>query len=226
MRPDPHDLSSAEATWDSIADSFSKTRSRPWTFVLDFLRGLPLGARMLDAGAGNGRHADSAAGLGLRPVALDISGALLRLAPTHFPRIQAALQAPPLRPRSFDVVICLAAVHHVRTRAARIGCWRGLARLARPGAPLLASVWARSDPRFSDLGPDNRVTDGEEGDATLWWTQDGLRVARYTHLYAPGELAAELQDAGWIEVKERTETVGASNPAVNLVAQARRPPQS
>ena len=43
-------------TFDSIAEEFSRTRSRPWEDVVKFIDGLPSGGVILDLGCGNGRH--------------------------------------------------------------------------------------------------------------------------------------------------------------------------
>src|SRR5687768_3730688 len=41
--------------WTAIADSFDRTRQRPWPHVVSFLEALPKGSRVLDLMGGNGR---------------------------------------------------------------------------------------------------------------------------------------------------------------------------
>ena len=47
--------------WTAIADSFDRTRQRPWPHVVRFIEGLPPASRVLDLMCGNGRHAKVAA---------------------------------------------------------------------------------------------------------------------------------------------------------------------
>src|SRR5206468_10287868 len=65
------------ATYDRIAESFAARRREPWPEVRSFIESLPRDARVLDLGAGNGRHAKSLSHRGNQAVALDFPLPLL-----------------------------------------------------------------------------------------------------------------------------------------------------
>src|SRR2546427_2420832 len=67
------------ATYDRIAESFAARRREPWPEVRSFIEPLPRGSRVLDLGAGHGRHTTILAGRGHRAVALDFSRRLLSI---------------------------------------------------------------------------------------------------------------------------------------------------
>src|SRR5438445_10851278 len=67
------------ATYDRIAESFAARRREPWPEVRSFIESLPRGSRVLDLGAGHGRHTTILAGLGHHAVALDFSRRLLSI---------------------------------------------------------------------------------------------------------------------------------------------------
>jgi tRNA (uracil-5-)-methyltransferase TRM9 len=187
----------ARRTWEAIAESFDATRRAPWPPVLEFLQSLQAGARVLDAGTGNGRHAIAAGAMGLRPVGMDLSRGLLRRARGlggH--RVQGLLERPPFARAAFAAVLCAAAMHHVRPRAARVAVWAELRRVTAADGALLATVWAREAPLFA-RSPPTPWPAGEPGDAQLRWRQHGLNEPRFVHLYEAGELANEVEAAGW-----------------------------
>lgn len=199
---DPFPVRENLAAWEAMAESFDRTRRRPWAPVVEFLARLPRGARVLDAGAGNGRHVVPAAERDHQVFALDLSRRLLRLARRRVPPgcsvawVQGALEALPLRPRTFDAVLALATLHHLRPREIRRQTLAGLAACLRPNGQLLLSVWSRNQSRFEDPAKPLRpagAPSSEPGDFLLEWRQDQLRVDRFVHLYERGELEADLE---------------------------------
>lgn len=185
--------------WDEMGPSFDATRDRPWAPVVDFLSSLPRGTRLLDAGCGNGRHTSVALDRGLTTMGFDVSAVLLRAAARRAPGgawLLGALEAPPLRTKSFDAAICIAAMHHVRGRDHRVAAWGALRRSVQGGARMLASAW--STQAEAARGP--RLLGGptaEPGDAMVEWGALPSRPQRFVHFYAEGELQAELAAAGW-----------------------------
>jgi tRNA (uracil-5-)-methyltransferase TRM9 len=210
-------------TWEAIAASFDATRTRPWAPVASFLQALPPGARVLDAGCGNGRHLAEAASGGLRAVGLDFSVGLLRRARgrVHEASFVAGLvERLPFRPRSFDAVVAAASLHHVRGRGERVEALRGLRAATKAGGRILATAWMLDQPRFRERPLRAPAGAVEPGDALVAWTQHRLDESRYVHLYQEGELAQELRDAGWDVEREWTKALGGSEPD-NLLALAR-----
>jgi SAM-dependent methyltransferase len=85
--------------------SFTKGTAQEVGLLWDVL-GLAPGMRVLDVGCGPGRHLEALTSLGAEVVGLDISAAFLRLLLSGWP-VRADVRSLPVRPGSFDAVICL-----------------------------------------------------------------------------------------------------------------------
>jgi ubiquinone/menaquinone biosynthesis C-methylase UbiE len=184
------DAASVRATYDRIADHFSKTREYPWPEVEEFLADRE-GAVGLDVGCGNGRHTELLAGRCVRAVGLDLSRAMLaearersRDARFSFETAQADASRLPVASDGVDLAVYVATLPHLPTREARIASLDELARVLAPGGRALVSAWSTEHDRF----------DAEEGfDTTVDWTlPGGETVARFYHIYDPAEFRADV----------------------------------
>lgn len=197
--------------WTAIADSFDRTRQRPWPHVVAFLERLPLRSRVLDLMAGNGRHAQVAASLGHDVVALDWSLPLLRRCPGQ--RVLADAVALPLRDATIDACVFAAGLHGIPAADGRSAALRELRRVLRPGGTTQVTVWSRDAPRFAGApGPD----------VTVPWRGDGLAEERSYHLYTAESLRAAAEAAGFTVASVDAVAVAAGQPD-NLVAVLRTP---
>jgi tRNA (uracil-5-)-methyltransferase TRM9 len=182
------------ATYDRIAESFAARRREPWPEVKSFIETLPRGSRVLDLGAGNGRHAKLLAGRGIRAVAVDFSRRLLTIGRSgergDGPEVRVdwvggEATKLPFRNASFDAALCIAVLHHLPLEADRLMSLRELQRVLRRGAPVLVSVWAREQPRFQSA----LASPEADGDVEVPWTMpDRTVVRRFYHLFEAGEL--------------------------------------
>lgn len=91
------------------------------------------GKRVLDVGAGSGRHSFHAALAGAQVTAVDL-GASIDVARSNLPdsvlTVQADAEALPFAPGSFDVVMSIGVLHHLPDPERAL---RSIARYARPG---------------------------------------------------------------------------------------------
>ncbi len=189
--------------WETLAESFDQTRTKPWETVRAFLAELAPSSCVLDAGCGNGRHSILVHEAGHRLVGLDLSRKLVAIARTKVGSakpgwVEGAIERLPFKDGSFDAVTAIAVLHHVRGQRQRVAVLRELVRVLRPAGRILLSVWARDQPRFGPGKEPVVPTDGrpiEVGDAHVRWTQHGLDVPRYIHLFTWTEWRHELDAA-------------------------------
>lgn len=182
------------------------------------------GLDVVDVGGGTGVHARWLAAAGHRvrlvdPVPLHVYRA------ARIPGVQAEIgdaRALGLPDDSADVGLALGPLYHLRERPERVLALRELARVVRPGGPLLAAAIGR----YAVLG--EFVLLGEFDPQTSRRLQfylgtgqnpddDGFPVL---HAHLSEELAAEAVDAGWADV----EVLGLEGPlgtAVSWVPQQR-----
>ena len=197
--------------WTAIADSFDRTRARPWPHVVAFLEALPRGSRVLDLMAGNGRHAKAAVAAGHSVVALDWSRPLLARSPGD--RVLADAARLPLRTASFDACVFVAGLHGLPDAGQRAACLAELRSVLREGGRAQVTVWSRDAPRFrAAAGPA-----GQPLDVEVPWRADGHDALRTYHLYTAGSLRAELEAAGFRVERVEAVAIAADEPD-NLVA--------
>jgi len=190
------------ATYDRIAESFAARRREPWPEVRSFIESLPRGSRVLDLGAGHGRHTTILAGLGHHAVALDFSRRLLSIGRADERRKGVAVRIDwvggeatklPFRDASFDASLCIAVLHHLPLESDRIAALTELRRVLRRQAPVFLSVWAREQPRFQSMPAASKV----DGDVEVPWTMpDKTVVPRFYHLFQKGELERLIIGSG------------------------------
>jgi len=184
------------SVYGRIADSFARTRARPWPEVLDFLDGLPARSRILDVGCGNGRHLKALVARGHHGIGVDFSRELLTIGREGIPPadvrwIEADATRLPLRDRSVDAALCIAVLHHLPTREDRMATLSEIARVLLEGGRVLISVWDRDHPRFLGLPLDPR------GDVDIPWTlPDGTKLGRYYHLFRADEFQETIIGSG------------------------------
>lgn len=191
--------------WEQAAETFSRARPSPWPAVLRWAeRALAPQARVLDLAAGNGRHGGPLAETGRGVVAVDFARAFAREARIvrGLESVRAEVAQLPFRAASFDGALFVAALHNVPGRHRRITALAEMARVLRPGAPALVTVWARWRHgwirHFVAEFPHYALGDahGSFGDAIVPWRSGGTFVPRYYHFYSRPELRADLELAG------------------------------
>ncbi|MEF8771592.1 class I SAM-dependent methyltransferase [Halodesulfurarchaeum sp.] len=182
-----------QTVYDRIGSHFSETRQYPWTDVTDFLESV-VGTIGLDIGCGNGRHTEELARVVETPIGVDLSHTLLTEAITRAAEadfgasfVQGTATKLPVADSTVDVGLYIAAIHHLRSRTARIRSLNELARVLSPDGTALVSSWCTTHDRFDR-------TNGF--DTTIDWTlPDGESVPRFYHIYDPEEFEADVVDS-------------------------------
>ncbi len=174
------------------------------------------GLRVLDVGAGAGRHARALSAAGAWCVALDLSAALLRRAgqATAGPLVRGDMRWLPFRSRSFDLAVNLfTSFGYFAHDAEHAAVVAGVARTLRPGGRLVLDFLNADTVRAAVAAADARA-DAPTVDVARRLSDDGRYVLKtirvpadrtYTErvrLLSPGELEAMFHQAGL--VVERT----------------------
>ncbi|HAE86221.1 MAG TPA: hypothetical protein DCG78_06935 [Anaerolineaceae bacterium] len=206
--------------YERNASTFSKTRRNIQPGVRRLISSIPLDAKLLDLGCGNGNFALALARAGFEGDYLGIDGssafiqeaqqAVVGLNTKAQIRFQATDLASPhwaeaLEPGSFDLVTCFAVLQHLPGKALQQAIFTQSALLLRSGGQMMLSAWqvfqsptltARILP-WESVGIDSKQL--EPGDVLLDWRAGPAHAQpaqRYVHVFTSGELLALGQAAG------------------------------
>jgi len=204
----------AVETYEAIAEGFSGTRRSPWTEVLRLL-GDVSGKSILDVGCGNGRHMIELAKRASTVVGIDLSKKLIKIARSKIKRLGLAHRAMlvvgdalflPFRRAGFDVVACIAVIHHIPTKGLRRKAVNEMAGVVRSGGLCVVTAWYRWQRRMLlnvVKGAVMKLTGltFEFGDAYVPWRSKGKVYKRFYHLFTLREMK-NLLSTGDLEIKE------------------------
>jgi tRNA (uracil-5-)-methyltransferase TRM9 len=206
----------------TVAEPFDTTRLAPQPGKVELVRRLPLEPSskvpsLADIGCGNGRLAWllDERGIRLDYVGVDANAQLLALAESHTADLRYVrtrfVQADIAQPSwadaisqpspGFDIVTCLATLHHLPGYNLRRTAMQALAALVAPRGLVAISTWQfLTSPRFraklidwSEVDVDPMQV--EPGDALLPW-QQGVSAVRYVHQLDLDEVATLATLAG------------------------------
>lgn len=209
--------------YESFAGPFAATRRRLQPGVQRILAGLPLDAKILDLGCGNGElwRAFARRGQAGLYVGVDFSPGLLEAArptedeeqpalATRFvpadlaePGWEAALEKdqPPL-PAAFDTILAFAVLHHLPGADLQRRVLQGVHSRLAPGGRFIFSVWqflnsSRLVERIQPWSAAGLAPEAlDPGDYLLDWRSGGSGL-RYVHHFDEGELAGLAGQCGF-----------------------------
>jgi ubiquinone/menaquinone biosynthesis C-methylase UbiE len=198
----------AEKTWDAIAKSFDLTRRKPWQPCIDYIKRLPKSATVADIGCGNGRHLIFCAQHCKKAIGIDISSQLLKIVENKIKKqdiknvqlYHTDVTNLPLKDRSVDAVLYIAAIHNVQGRKNRIQSLQEIRRILKKDKSALISVWSREQDKFRQHFLKESFTqkgESEFGDIDIYWRQHGLNIPRFYHLYSKNEFQEDLVRSGF-----------------------------
>jgi len=201
------DLKKSEETWDTIAQSFDRTRRKPWVQCIDFINSSPKNSTTADIGSGNGRHLIPYAKHCKTVIALDISNELLKITKEKLDEnnlknavlIHSDAVNIPLKDNIFDSLIYIASLHNIKDRKNRIQSLKEINRVLKKDGKALISVWSRWQDKYRKQFFKKwfiKQKDDEFGDINIYWKQHGLDIPRFYHLYSKKEFIADLKAAG------------------------------
>ena len=195
--------------YDTIADSFAESRQNPMHGFFDLLAYVPrTPVNLLDVGCGNGRYGHFMAGQGVlgRYGAVDFSSELLGKVQQMVPTAQV-WQRDMSQPDfldgvgQYDVVACLAAMHHLPGRENRVQLLQELKGCLGKNGRIFLANWQFTDSErqrrkimdWAEIGLS--AADVEPGDYLLKW-QRGRVALRYACMVDEAETARLAAAAG------------------------------
>jgi len=209
-------LAETPRIYDKIAADFSHSRPSSWEGFSDFVHYAKDGDNILDLGCGNGRMVQLFEKLKIYYLGLDNSRELIGIArekykdkPNYKFEVADALDLR-LKADSFDLVLMIAALHHIPTREHRLKILKDLYAALKPGGRIVVSNWNlwkiggrkmfRYYPYLLDFS--GKARRGVYGltDAFVPWKAN-LRQSewqpRYVHSFGKREMKSLLKEAGF-----------------------------
>lgn len=178
--------------YNEIAKSFDKTRTQIWPktklFFDELTKNDNKDLKILDVGCGNGRNIIYLKDNGCTNVkGCDVTNEFVLICKEKNLDVQQEniinLSYPD---NSFDVIICIAVIHHLSTEDRRIKAIEELVRIVKPGGKILIQVWA-----FKQVFSKVKYT---EKDVMIPWHMRRYKFEseqifkRYYHLFDENEL--------------------------------------
>ena len=209
------DMKSSEETWNAIAQSFDRTRRKPWVECIDFINSLPKTSITADVGSGNGRHLIPCAKHCKKVIAFDISKELLKITEKKLKEnniknavlLHSNIVKIPVKKNTFDSLIFIASLHNIKGRNNRIDSLKEITRILKKDGEALISVWSRWQDKYRKQFFKKwfaQKNNDEFGDINIRWRQHSLDIPRFYHLYSKREFISDLKSAGLniLEVKD------------------------
>jgi len=197
--------------YNAIAPDFSQTRSKWWYGFGDFNRYVKPGDRVLDVGCGNGRMAEVSRESKIEYLGVDQSEELIKIARERFgAEPWASFETADVLnlekyKNQFDLVLCIAVLHHLPSAALRAQAVENLAGALRPGGRLIIYNWNLFCFKWLKLYWPHLLNYRQKWgeyrilnwrDAFIPWKLKNNWQPRYVHSFGRGELKKLLQAAG------------------------------
>lgn len=193
--------------YNLIAEQFASTRHYVWgdfaktTKEIDFAN-----KKVLDLGCGNGRIFEFLTDKKISGYfGIDQSEELVKIAKNRYPEghfIIGNILETPYKNEQFDIVICLATLHHVPTGKLRNQAIGEIYRILKPGGILLMTNWYFwNKPKYLKM----LVADTSLpfGDFMMPWKlgTGKKRTERYFHAWTKAETKKRLRTNGFEKIK-------------------------
>jgi ubiquinone/menaquinone biosynthesis C-methylase UbiE len=239
-------LQQTKKIYNAIATDFSNTRGRWWRGFGDFAQYVRPGDRVLDLGCGNGRMAEIFENSKIEYLGIDNSEELIKIARERFkdrPWIKfevgdmLEIQNSKLKTQNFNLVLLIAALHHLPTKELREQVIKNIYNILKPGGRLVMINWNlwqvlgwKKNFRywkylFNWL---EKISHGLWGvsDALVPWKSLSAEGKRFIHSFGKREVRRMLKQAGFEIEKLAFEIKGGEQRGIlrgdNLLAVAKK----
>lgn len=181
-----------EKVWDAISEKWAEFRVRISPTVENFLKNK--NGKILDVGCGSGRNFLNSKNLKWHGT--DFSKEMIKHAKKRAGKLQIEVELKkadgdniPFEDNYFDVVLCYAVLHCIKSPAKRKKTLEEIFRIMKPGAEALISVWGKKSPRLKN----------KEKECFVPWTikENEGKQNRYTYLFDLEELEKLAEEVGF-----------------------------
>lgn len=143
-----HILQQVKANYNHSAKEFSATRFNNWKEITNLSnKYIKDGMMILDVGCGNGRITQELKNKNIKYIGIDNSTELLKEAihnfndRSNFSFLEGDILELPFAENQFDVIVCVAVMHHVPSKNLRDKAMLEIHRVLKPGGILIMSNW-------------------------------------------------------------------------------------
>jgi len=174
-------------TYANIANDFSNTRRKTWNTVSKFIDMIKETDKNVEIGCGNGKN------MLYRNInfkGVDICDEFVKICNERkLDVIKGDILDIPLESDSYDNVLCIAVLHHLKSREDRINGIKELFRICKNNGKIMIYVWAFEQPIES------KRQFNTQDEMVPYKKNNGDIHYRYYHLYKKNELENEIHDA-------------------------------
>jgi SAM-dependent methyltransferase len=174
-----------ENVYNNIAQDFSNTRHKPWKSIMNFIDTFRNDDYNADIGCGNGKN------MLYKPFkfrGMDISDEFVKICKErNLDVIKGNILSIPFESNLFDNVLCIAVIHHLKTKEERINSIKELFRICKDGGRIMIYVWAFEQPEESK----RQFNTCDE--MVSYKKINGEIFYRFYHLYKKGEIEEEVK---------------------------------
>lgn len=196
-----------ENNWNKIANSFDKTRRKPWDICINFIKSMENKKVILDIGCGNGRHLIPCSKIIGNCIGLDLSKNLLHITKEKIIQnniknvnlIHSNCKYLPIKDNSVNAVLYIATLHNIYGRNNRIKSLIEINRILKDDGRALISVWSRWQDKYRNYFFNRYLHNKNRrkfGNIILYWKSEGLNTPRFYHLYSKIELINDISRSG------------------------------
>jgi len=208
-----------EKVWNRVSKAWDRHRQKPWKDVeemMNFLihqqaskhsmqlpdskHSMQLSGRILDIGCGNCRNLLDFAKQGFECYGIDFSEEMLKHADEFAKKNnikiklkKARAENLPFNDNSFDYVLCVAVLHHLRKKE-QIKALKEILRALKPEGRALITVWNNLNPKFWKFLL--------KKETFIPWKINDKTYQRYYYFFSFYKLRSLLKKAGFKVVKQ------------------------
>ena len=199
-----HDtVTDVKEVYNMIAKDFDRTRYKIWKGVQEFIDSIPSASLVGDIGCGNGKNMLSRKDLNFK--GCDISEEFVKICTNKkLDVIEGSILDIPFESNYFEYAVCIAVIHHLRTREERIKALSEIIRVLKPGGQVLIYVWSLNQDEKPQIK--KKLTGDSQDQMIEFKTLEYKVYKRFYHMYKENEIVEELNEITQHDPELKTKT--------------------